>query len=493
MPRTADGLGLAMCRSRQARTGYPLVDQRIQPPDMVVASRQSEWDDSGSPVVTLASPDDPYYEAMLEIIQRTRAEVLSRPRVDMPGAQIVGGRCRMNVLPALPLVSPPLTALALPDGSVQLDWPRTADTIGLQYEIHRGRSAGFAQDEQTYLGLTSAGSFLDVSAPEGPLAYALVVTSDARDARGTPSFAEITVPTIPPPAPPDRLQVRPLPGEVELTWATAEPIGLRFLVFRRSPGAASFEPLSDEPIDRLEFVDSDVEPGQAYQYQVRAVDRRGRVGEFSRPVSAVPLPLIREPVFVADLIRDATATRMSGETVVGKLLGKATIRAEGVVLQTPGHVEYPHVPELDLRNALTVECWLRIDEPAQMPVILAHGQYQRNGWFLQRYGRGWRWHLGGISCDGGQGVVGEWVHLVATHDGRQSRLFQNGKLVATVAGQPNRQPWSGSLYVGQYDPNGRADYQVQGVIAGVKVYQRALSENEAAEAHRRGRPAQAGP
>jgi hypothetical protein len=116
-----------------------------------------------------------------------------------------------------------------------------------------------------------------------------------------------------------------------------------------------------------------------------------------------------------------------------------------------------------------------------MPVILACGEYQQNGWFLQRYGGGWRWHLGGVSCDGGKPIVGEWVHLVATYDGRTARLYQNGKSVSQVNCQPNREPSNHPLIIGQYTRNA-PDYQVKGRVAGVKIYQRAVTPAEIASA-----------
>ncbi len=52
-----------------------------------------------------------------------------------------------------------------------------------------------------------------------------------------------------------------------------------------------------------------------------------------------------------------------------------------------------------------------------MPVIISCGRWQDRGWFLQKLGGSWRWHLGGTDCDGGGVPTGQWVHLTGTYDG----------------------------------------------------------------------------
>jgi hypothetical protein len=174
------------------------------------------------------------------------------------------------------------------------------------------------------------------------------------------------------------------------------------------------------------FFDANVEPDMEYEYTVRAVDRRQQMGPPAIPVRAAAKPFIREPVFVAALAENANGLARDGKTVQGRDVGTVSFAEGSADLRAGGHIQFQHRGDFDLRHALTVECWVRIDEPTKMPVILACGEYQGNGWFLQRYGGGWRWHLGGISCDGGRPVVGKWVHLAGSYDGRTARLYQSG-------------------------------------------------------------------
>jgi len=117
-------------------------------------------------------------------------------------------------------------------------------------------------------------------------------------------------------------------------------------------------------------------------------------------------------------------------------------------------------------------------------VIASCGLWQSSGWFLQQLGGVWRWHLGGIDCDGGKVVAGQWTHLTATFDGQVARIFQDGTLVATRAGKANPAPWPGELHVGQYSAGPAPSFQVAGRIAGLKIYHRALTADEAVLAAR---------
>ena len=115
-----------------------------------------------------------------------------------------------------------------------------------------------------------------------------------------------------------------------------------------------------------------------------------------------------------------------------------------------------------------------------MPIVVSCGLWNHAGWFLQRIGGVWRWHVGGLDCDGGQPAVGRWIHVVATFDGRTARLFQDGVQVAERAGSANTSRWAGDLCIGQYSGSPGPEFQVTGRIAGVQLYHRPLTAAEAA-------------
>lgn len=474
MAKAEGGLGVEFCRNRKTAQGYPLVTQAVQPPDVLKPSIEPEWDPGGDPHVTFASTDDPHYQAMLDIIRQAQAEALAKPRVDMPGAEVVPGHCRMQIPIPVPSAPPKLSAKVRDDGTVELAWPRTAMTIGLQYELHRSDSAQFKPGDTTQIGLTTAGRFLDLEPPKGTQHYALLVSSGEKKSR--PVWTELDVPAPQPPTPPIDLIADPAPGEVRLTWRHPSLFGVRYNVYRRATDSDVYTRLNDEPLAELSFTDRTVTEKTTYVYTVRAVNRRGMASEPSEAFDATPLPLIREPVFS---LKGSQATLLDGSHVKGSLHHGARAVDGTLELGLSGFATFPHRPEFDVGRAFSIECWVRIDREAQMPVVLCCGAFNRDGWFLQRYGRGWRWHLAPASCDGGKPVVGRWTHLVGTFDGSQAHLYQDGERVASVAchgATTSTQP----LVIGQYSSNGPA-YQVEGAVTGLNLYHRALTADEVAE------------
>ncbi len=125
-------------------------------------------------------------------------------------------------------------------------------------------------------------------------------------------------------------------------------------------------------------------------------------------------------------------------------------------------------------------CWVWFDSPGQMPVLVSSGHWNQAGWFLQRLGGAWRWHVGGVDCDGGRPAVGRWIHLAAVYDGQALKLYQDGEPVAECPASINASPWTGELHVGQYSGQPTADFQVTGRMTGVRLYHRPLDAKEVA-------------
>ncbi|NUQ66232.1 MAG: hypothetical protein HUU20_27545 [Pirellulales bacterium] len=422
--------------------------------------------------------DDFYTWQMLEIIRYTQAEALARPRVDMPGAEIVPGECRLQSPMPVPASPPALAAQLRGDCAVELSWQRTAATIGLMYEVHRGPSARFAPDASTQIGLTTAGKFIDPEPPAGQQHYALLLTSGTR--RSAPVWTSVEVA---PPSPPDKpggVSAEAMPGKVTLRWNGPVAPGVRYRISRSDDGSAGPVQLNPEPLTSLTYTDVTGEPGKTYRYVVCAVNRRGQAGPESDPIEAASLPEIREPVFVVDFAKGLRAERLGSGPVEGRLHGAAKAADGTLVTGAGGFATFEHAPGLEIDKAFSVECRVWIEREAPMPVIACCGAYNAAGWFLQRYGGGWRWHLGGVSCDGGHPSVGRWTHLVGTYDGRKAHLYQDGRLVGSADGYPNQATWQGPLVLGQYSHQSPS-YQVEGKIRELRIYHRALQPEEVAQ------------
>ncbi len=441
-------------------------------------------------MVGFASTDDARYQAMLNIIRDGRDTALSMPRVDMPGAEVLAGACRTFNPPPLPDGPVPLAATVGEDGVVSLSWERSARTLGLEAELHRSGEAGFTPNEKTLLTRTTLFKYTDALPPTGQQHYALVLVSATR--KGSPSIVSVNVPPPAAPQTPRNLIAAPASGSVRLKWEASPGRAMAYHVFR-GKAAGEMHQLTDEPVRGTTFVDGSAEPGVPHVYRIRAVSIRGLASDLSAAASAAAR-LVESPVFVATFAKDANAVAPAPSQadpktptvslIPGKLHGKARVADGSLDLRQGGHVTFQHRPDFDLAQPLSVECRVRLERPGQCSVIASCGQWQHTGWFLQQLGGVWRWHVGGIDCDGGKVTPGEWTHLVATFDGRTTRLFQNGTQVAEKAGIVNTSPWPGELHIGQYSPGPAPGFQVTGQVAGVKIYHRALDAAEVTSAAR---------
>jgi hypothetical protein len=486
LPDGGEGYGLGFCRDRKVDPrrqrihllwrGYA---HAVQPPEAFPHRPVVPADASGEPVVSFASTDDANYQAVLKIIRDARAAALASPRVDMPGAEVLEGACRDFIPPPVPAAAPPLQVNVDAEGVVHLAWERSARTIGLTAELHRSDQNGFVPDETTLLVRTTIGRHVDREAPTGEQCYALLLASE--DQRSKPFFISVNVPPPPPPPAPTGLTVVPASGAVRLQWATPDTPVPGYHVYRAAPGANEFVKLTAEPVRQTSFADCDVELQTSYRYLVRAVSGRGAVSGPSAAVDAVAR-IIEEPIFSVELAQAVRGNLYGGQALPGKLHGPAKSEDGVLDLTRGGHLTFAHQGSFDLGQPLSVECWVWLDQAGKMPVIVSCGHWQQAGWFLQRLGNVWRWHVGGIDCDGGQPPAGRWLHVVGTFDGRTARLFENGKLIGERAGTANTAGWPGPLHVGQYSGQPGPDFQVTGRMAGVKIYHRPLKAEEIAKA-----------
>jgi len=479
-----EGFGLGMCRDRPVDPrrqrihllwrGYA---HAVQPPEAFPKQPPLPPDPSGDPAIRFASTADADYQAMLGIIRDAREQALATPRVDMPGAEVLPGACRTFLPPSLPDVAPMPDSTVDADGVVHLRWEQSARTIGLEAELHRGSQPNFTLDKSTCLVRTTLARFSDAEAPSGTQHYALVLASG--EERGQPSYLTVAVPPPAPPAAPTELATEPASSAVRLRW-TAPPTAVSgYHVYRVGDGDASPQRITTEPVRQASFTDGRVQPDVPYTYTVRAVSRRGVESEPTAPVTATARVIV-EPMFELALAPELRGVLYEDQPLPAKVAGPARADGNQLDLQKGGHLTFESHRYFALSQPLSVECWVRLDEPGTMPVVVSCGVWNQSGWFLQSIGGRWRWHVGGVDCDGGRQVVGQWTHVVGTFDGQTTRVFQDGQQVAERTGTSVTAPWPGALHVGQYSGGPRPEYQVTGRIAGVKIYHRVLTAEEAA-------------
>ena len=504
---TAAG-GLALCRNRKVDQGFSRIglmfqsgyEHAVKPLDQFPTQTWIPWTESlkGDPVVTFASSNDPVYRQMLDIIESARNRQLANPRVDMPhademGEGIIAGRFRQIIPQPLPEIMPELNVAVDDDGIVRLHWERSAETIGLISEIHRGSTPNFEPTSRTLLHRTERFEFADTTAPVGPVYYALVFVSDPAETCGTcksgavldynltlaafsdaflqvptqqriedrcplamiepmssePAWASIVVPEPKMPPAPKNLRIVSEPGVVTLRWSLERPGQDRFHVYANGVLISGEKPISSDTLEYAPATDDEIE------YTVESVGRAQSGGRSS--VRGKPLPEIKEPVFVL-------------QPSSGKLVEPAKFDGETLDLSGGGHLVVPADKNFDVKGAFSLDLWVKFDEAGKMPLIVSCGQWNTNGWFLQNLGGRYRFHVSGVDCDGGTVTVGQWTRITATSNGRILRLYQNGKLVAETAAPQTVKPWGKELLIGQYNGGITPDYQFKGSIKDVKIY-----------------------
>jgi len=491
LAKDGEGFGLASCRDRKIDPrrqrihllwkGYA---HAVQPPEAFPKNEVLAPDPSGQPVVSFASTEDEHYRRMLAIIRGARDVALADPRVDMPGAEVMAGTCRTFRSPPVPAFAPKPIAEPDGDGVVQVSWEVSAATIGLEAELHRASRAHFAPSDETRLVRTALGHFEDRDAPQGEQHYALVLCSPLK--RSLPAYAAVAVPAPQPAPAPAGLQVVSAMASVRLQWAApAAPVS-GYHVERAPAGTDDFRRVTETPVRLPSFIDGRVEADKSYRYVVRAVNRRGIESGPSHVVEAA-VAAIPGPVFVAPLAESSDAALLDGATLPGAGHGKVRWQDSSLDVCAGGFLTYPNDGRFDLSQPLSVECWVCFEQRTQMPVVVSCGHWRQAGWFLQWLGNSWRWHVGGVDCDGGRPETGKWLHMAGTYDGTTARVYQDGKLLAETSGAFNTAPWPGELHVGQYSGGPNADFQVNGQIRGVKVYHRALNPEEITAAASEGR------
>ena len=203
MAKKEGTLGIAACRNRKFEQDYRrlgLLKYKFRdtyPVDLDKLPTQTwkpvagENDGSGEAVVSIESAEDPVYQQLLSIIQRTRRYIYASPRIDMKNAHeirkdwVQEGRSRQALPQPIPEEPPKISLTLTEKGLPKLTWPNDKRVIGLIAQIHRGTKPEFEIGDQTRIGTTETNCFVDFDAPVGENFYAVVFVCDPAKTCGT--------------------------------------------------------------------------------------------------------------------------------------------------------------------------------------------------------------------------------------------------------------------------------------------------------------------
>ena len=195
-----EGYGVEACRDHKREAGKQRIRMyftggyvhHVLPIDSFKPVEFEYPDTSGAGHVSFASTADERYQRLLAIIRSGRRAALAEPRTDMPGANVLAGACKEMMPPDAPAVAPAMDIDAQGDGIVRVSWPRSANTIGLSFDLYRSDRPGFAPGRENRVASTRLFRYADFDASAGRQYYALVASSDRSKSR--PAYAVVEVP-----------------------------------------------------------------------------------------------------------------------------------------------------------------------------------------------------------------------------------------------------------------------------------------------------------
>jgi hypothetical protein len=284
------------------------------------------------------------------------------------------------------------------------------------------------------------------------------------------------------PDPPPELTAEQIPGgEVAIRWGlTSKTWGLFVDVYRGDK--PDFEIGEKAKIGRTElgvwFDRSKLSTG-GHHYAVvfdNGKERSKPVRASVRVDGAKMVDLKPAPVAPAAAVPVVLGP---ADTVFGEGLPKARrggdARVEKNVLKTGknGFLSYGCVPACNLRPGVPLSVSFDVKFApggGTMPVLVSAGRWNESGWFVQSIGGKWRWHVGGINCDGGAPPApGTWMQVRFAWDGKQATIHQDEKPAKQVPCTAKTRPWNGELLVGQYSGGPGPAYQFCGEIRNLKI------------------------
>ncbi len=194
----------------------------------------------------------------------------------------------------------------------------------------------------------------------------------------------------------------------------------------------------------------------------------------------------------ANEVSDESRYANHGIAYGGNLASSNGVISRGIQLNgASDFIEIPDAPNLRLRDSMTLSAWVRPDEVAQDNIRILDKRFlggapvfssfaleilpgNRLGF---RLGHDGGYHLETTDRDG-EISVGRWAHVAATFNGKEIKLFINGKLRKSARFDRPLIYDKGALFIGRYG-SGPAGF-FRGGLDEVMIDQKAMEDSEIA-------------
>jgi hypothetical protein len=166
----------------------------------------------------------------------------------------------------------------------------------------------------------------------------------------------------------------------------------------------------------------------------------------------------------------------SGKGLHGKIIGAGWTLADHVsCLSFDGrnsYVDSANGSALNFTDALTIEAWILVDEVPAGESLIAGKDTSSYALTFYKDGNCWFYAAGSGHAVLAPVMLHIWQHVAGTYDGQRMALYVNGELLAAQECAGKIAPSAADLAIG------KGPSYFKGKIAGVKIYGRALSEDE---------------
>ena len=199
-------------------------------------------------------------------------------------------------------------------------------------------------------------------------------------------------------------------------------------------------------------------PGE-WRAQVTPINRAGKPGAGSAVAFQWP-PIIKQRTVELPLDQLPPAARLQPQV---------DFSPAGAAFKG-GYLELPHQPWMDLAANCALSFEFQMEEAGDMPVLLCHGAWQIDGWFVQILGGRLVIRTPQAEATGPVVQTGKWYKVRWELSDRQHRLLVNGEEVQPFA-PLQTQPTERTLRLGQYDQI-EPRYRFRGTLRNIRVESR---------------------
>ena len=255
---------------------------------------------------------------------------------------------------------------------------------------------------------------------------------------------------------------------ITLTWPAAKSEAIVSYRISRSPasGPAKQKILGiAQASNHFEHKFTDAPPSGTWIYTVTPLNTADQPGKATEVKAEFVRQTGRGSVLDAPLV-----SKPAESTVVGSVtFGESGAFFEG------GYITFPHDDRWNLGHGLTLAFDFKADSVSAIPVLVCHGQWQGDGWFIQILNGKIVMRTRSGDVMGPDIRTDEWYSVVYVFEHGECQLSIDGMKFGTS--QIEDIPTTKDLIIGQYEKK-EPTYAFHGTIRNLRIWDEALADGQ---------------